>query len=112
MDGAFQLASVSVPAHPDIESAQALLRRVRDFFRQKDGACTGTESRFGANESAQPFQKAALFKEVKEGGRFAARDYECVDVVELFRLFYQRNMGPQALQHAPVRVVVALQSQH
>jgi len=106
-DGAVDLTSIGVAADTNVERAEPGLGRILDFVGEEDGAGTGSESRLEANELFKLFE-AVRTEQFEEGARFASRDHEAVDVVELLGPFYEDDFGPQLFEPAAVRVKIAL----
>src|SRR5258708_7628631 len=107
-DGAVNLPSIGVAPYADIERAQRNLRRIFNVLRQQDGSRAGSERRPRADEVAQLLEKAALFKKVQEGARFASGDDDRVDRIKLLGFAYQENVSAQPFQHGLVCDVVTL----
>ena len=63
-DRAVDLPAIRVSLNSDIQYAQALLCRIHDFFRQKNGACAGAKRRFVGDEVSQFDEKPFPFKEL------------------------------------------------
>src|SRR5581483_2597422 len=95
----------------DVERAQALLFGPGHLTREQNCAGACAERRFRAHEIAQPALKFRTEK-LQECGRFSAGDDESVEVVELFRLAHQDDLGPELLEPAAMRVEVALQCEN
>src|SRR5437660_1541937 len=91
---AVDLATVGVAANADIQSAQARLLRIGDFFGQKDCARASAESGFDADEFLQ-LSYALLPVNSEEGARFAAGDHKAVDFVQLFGPAHQDDLGAE-----------------
>jgi len=107
---AVDLASVGVAADADVESPEAGLRGIFDLFGKEDGTGAGAERRLEANELFQLF-KTGLAEKLEKGARFATRDDQAIDFVELLWLFDEHNLGAQLFEPAAVCVKIALQGQ-
>ena len=109
-DGALQLSAVSIAADTDVEYAQTGLRRIFDFFGEKDGPRAGAEGWFEANKFFQ-LGESGLAEEFQECAGFAARDDETVDFEQLTGLLDKHDFGAQLFEPFAVRVEIALQGE-
>ncbi len=109
-DGAVDLASIGVAADADIEGAKPVLCGIFNFFGEKDSPGAGAESRLEANELFKLFE-AGFAKKLQKSARFATRDHEAVNVVELLRLFDEHNFRTELFEPATVGVKITLQGQ-
>ena len=109
-DGAVDLASVGIAADADVERAKTVLSGVFNFFGEEDRTGAGAESWLGSYKIFQ-FVESSFAEEFQKCARFAARDDEAVDVVELLRLFDEHDFGAEFLEAAAVRVKITLQGQ-
>src|SRR5262249_62077317 len=107
-DGTVNLTAVSVALYADIQRAQGHLRRILNFFGQKNGPGACAECGLGAHEVTQLLEEAVFLKKVQERGGFAAGNDDSVDRIQLLRLAHQRDFPAQLLQSSFVRFVVTL----
>src|SRR5450759_2739635 len=96
-DGGIDLASVSVAADRNVNRIEALLMRVLDLFGQHDRSGAGAESRLGLHEGAQ-FSEGFIAEKLQKSARFAPRNDQAIDVVELLRFADQYNFCAQFFQ--------------
>src|SRR5215469_12450375 len=103
------LPAIGVALYRHIDSAEASLRRILHVRRQQDGSRTGAEGRAEADKLRKLVHKALLFQVPQESTRFAARNYQGRDIVELFRIPYQNDFRAKLFKAAPVGIEIALQ---
>src|SRR6185503_10015380 len=78
------LPSERVPRDVDVEEAPRRLVGIRDALREQDRARAGAEDRAAAgDERADRLFDARTVQEMKQGGRFAARNDERVERLDL-----------------------------
>jgi len=108
VDGAVDLAAVSVALNGCVENTEAGLGRMRDFRGEQDAAGAGAKGGFAADEILKSGKKAATLEEFEKGGGFAAGDDEPVDAGQLFGLADEDRFRSDIAQGGGVGVVVAL----
>src|ERR1039457_462624 len=106
-DGGIDLASVGVAANRYVDGIQSRLMRVLDFLGQHDRPGASAERRLAVHEGAQ-FSKGLIAAKLQESARFAPRNDQAIDLVELLRLAHQYNLRAQFLQAAAMRIEIAL----
>src|SRR5215831_10672366 len=77
---AIDLPTVGVATNTDVKSSEAALVRIFHFFCQKNCARARAKRRFHANEIPQLLEPGFAEK-LKEGARFASRNYQSVNFV-------------------------------
>jgi len=110
-DGAVDLASVGVAPDMDIESAKPRLLRILDFFCQENGASTGAEGGLPSNELLQ-FLESSLAEEFKKGSGLPSGNDETIDLIKLFGLLDEHDLGLQLFEPPAVGIKITLQGQN
>ena len=83
-----------------------------DVAGQQDTAGAGAEGRLFGDEALQRFEQAVAFQEFQECSRFAARQDQAVEAVQLRRFSYLDGIGARLFQRLGVSGKVSLDGEH
>lgn len=111
-NGRVDLPAIGVAFNRNIERMERGLRRIQHRVGQQDAAGAGAEGRLTANEEVQRPKEAATLQVFKKRSRFAARDNQPVERLELMWLPNQHSVSAKLPKHGRMNIVSALQGQH
>jgi hypothetical protein len=108
-----QLPPIGIPRDDQVREPQRLLRGSAHLAREQNRTGASAEERRAARvEGTQSCLEPFFLQKLQHGGALAARQDHGVHLRGLFRRAHQHVIDAQPLEHACVRLVIALHSKY